>query len=102
VTPVAQLNFPLDQIAEICRRYQVVEMLIFGSAVRGRLRPDSDLDVLVEFAPGVSWGWDYFGLEQELSEVVGRRVNLATKKWLKPSVRANILRNAHVVYGVTP
>ena len=93
------LDLPLDRISEICRRYQVVEMSVFGSAARGELRPDSDLDVLVEFAPGASWGWDYFGLEEDLSQAVGRRVDLATKKWLKPGVRARILRDARVIYA---
>ena len=52
------------------------------------MRPDSDVDVLVEFFPGVVHGWDYFGTEDELAQLFGRRVDLATTKWLKPGIRA--------------
>ncbi len=93
------LEIPSEKIAEICRRYQIVEMAVFGSTARGDMRPDSDVDILVEFAPGVAWGWDYFGLEQELAQVLGRPVDLATKKWLKPKVRAEILDDARIIYA---
>ena len=63
------------------------------------MRQDSDVEILVEFAPGVAWGWDYFGLEQELAQVLGRPVDLATKKWLKPKVRAEILDDARIIYA---
>ena len=99
MTPTTVLDLPSEKLTELCRRYRIVELSIFGSTARGDRRPDSDVDVLVEFEPGVSWGWDYFGLEQELAQMFGRPVDLATKKWLKPSVRAEILRDAHVVYA---
>ena len=92
-------EIPSEKIAEICRRHHIVEMAIFGSAARGEMRPDSDIDVLVEFEPGVVYGWEYFGLELELAEVFGRRVDLATKKWLKPRVRDEVLLDARVVYA---
>ena len=53
----------------------------------------------MDFEPGVAYGWDYFGLEQELAAVFGRPVDLAAKKWLKPKVRAEILRDARVIYA---
>ena len=95
----AGLEIPSEKIEEICRRHHIVEMAIFGSAARGEMRPDSDIDVLVEFEPGVVYGWAYFGLELELAEVFGRRVDLATKKWLKPRVRDEVLLDARVVYA---
>lgn len=99
MTLASGLEIPSEKIAEICRRYQIVEMAVFGSTARGDMRPDSDVDILVEFAPGVAWGWDYFGLEQELAQVLGRPVDLATKKWLKPKVRAEILDDARIIYA---
>lgn len=93
------MNIPHGSIADICRRYQVAELSIFGSQARGNAREDSDIDILVEFEPGVSWGWEYFTLEQELAEAFGRRVDMATKKWLKPGVRAHVLSDARVVYA---
>ena len=65
----------------------------------GEMRPDSDIDVLVEFEPGTVYGLGYFGIEMELAEIFGRPVDLATKKWLKPKVRAEILRDSRVVYA---
>jgi predicted nucleotidyltransferase len=63
------------------------------------MRADSDVDVVVEFEAGVVYGLEYFGLELELAELFGRRVDLATKKWLKPKLRAEVLREARVVYA---
>jgi len=99
MTLASGLDIPQDKIERICRRYHIVEMAVFGSAARGDAGPDSDIDVLVEFAPNVVWGWDYFALERELAELFGRPVDLATKKWLKPNVRAEILRDARVIYA---
>jgi predicted nucleotidyltransferase len=74
-------------------------MSVFGSAARGELRPDSDIDVLVEFLPDAAIDWDFFQLEIELSELFGRRVDLGTKRSLKPWVRRNVLRDARVIYA---
>jgi predicted nucleotidyltransferase len=51
------MDFPLDRLAEVCRRHQVKELSVFGSAARGELRPDSDVDLLVEFEPGAKVGF---------------------------------------------
>ena len=99
MTLTSGLEIPNDKVAEICRRHHIVELAIFGSAARGEMRPDSDIDVLVEFEPDAVYGLEYFGIEMELAEIFGRRVDLATKKWLKPRVRAEILREARVVYA---
>jgi uncharacterized protein len=92
------LEIPTDKIAEICRRYGIQELAVFGSATQGPMRPDSDVDVMVEFSPGVVHGWDYFGIEEELAQLFGRRVDLATKKWMKPHVKAHVLPEARVIY----
>jgi predicted nucleotidyltransferase len=96
---VTQLSVPLERIVEICQRYQVVELAVFGSAARGEMRAHSDVDVVAEFAPGVVWGPDYFELERELGEAFGRRVDLATKKWLKAAVKPEILREARILFA---
>jgi predicted nucleotidyltransferase len=92
------IEIPTGKIADLCRRYGIQQLAVFGSAARGDMRPDSDVDVLVEFFPGVVHGWDYFGIEDELAQLFGHNVDLATKKWLKPGVRARILPEARVIY----
>jgi hypothetical protein len=91
---------PAEKIAEICRKYCIREMSVFGSAARGNMGQESDVDILVDFFPGVVHGWDYFGIEAELSETFGRSVDVATKKWLRPGVRDRILPEAHVIYAI--
>jgi len=93
------IEVPADKIADICKRYGIRELAIIGSAARGDLRLDSDVDVMVEFLPDVVHGWEYFRIEQELAEVFGRPVDLSTKKWMKPRVQARVLPEARVVYA---
>ena len=93
---------PVDAplLAEVCRRYGVKELSLFGSAVRGEMRPESDLDILVEFEPGVRTGLIKFeSLVEELESLAGRRVDLVTKRGLKPGVRPQVLRDARVIYA---
>jgi predicted nucleotidyltransferase len=99
VTLASGLEVPAERIAEICQRYGIQELAIIGSAARGDLRPDSDLDVIVEFLPDVIHGWEYFRIERELAEAFGRPVDLSTKKWLKPRVRERVLPEARVLYA---
>jgi len=94
------LELPDAGIAELCRRYQVKELAAFGSAVRGELGPESDIDLLVEFLPGARPG--LLGLSammRELSALLGRRVDLAVKPSLKPLLRPGILAEARVIYA---
>ena len=87
-------------IAEVCRRYSVKELSLFGSAVRGEMRPESDIDIMVEFEPGVRVGLIKFeSLVDELAALAGRRVDLVTKRGLKPWVRPEVLRDARVIYA---
>lgn len=73
-------------IAQICRRYGVRELSVFGSAARGTMRPDSDIDLLVEFLPEAEPGLlDHAGLMLDLSELLGRKVDLVSKNGLRPS-----------------
>jgi predicted nucleotidyltransferase len=92
------IEIPTDKIADLCRRHGIQELSVFGSAARGDMGPESDIDIMVEFFPGVVHGWDYFGIETELAQMFGRHVDLATKKWLKPDLRARILPEARIVY----
>jgi predicted nucleotidyltransferase len=87
-------------LAQVCRRYGVKELAVFGSAVRGEMRPESDLDLMVEFEPGVRVGVVKFEtLAGELEALAGRKVDLVTKRGLKPWARPGALKDARVIYA---
>jgi len=95
-------DMPVDenQLAGLCRRYRVRELSLFGSAARGEMRSDSDIDMLVEFLPDAEIDLvDHAGLMLDLSHLLGRRVDLVSKNGLKPLIRASILEEARLVYA---
>jgi len=72
-----RLSIPRDQLIEFCRRWKISELSLFGSALREDFRPESDVDLLVSFAPGVSWGFDdYLTMKEEVEALFGRAVDL--------------------------
>ena len=92
-------NLPKEKIADFCRRHHIRKLALFGSALREDFRPDSDLDVLVEFDPEHAPGLAFFGKEQELSELLGRKVDLNTPQFLSPYFRDKVLGEAEVQYA---
>jgi predicted nucleotidyltransferase len=95
----AQIRIPKDQIAEYCKRNQVRRLSLFGSVLREDFGPDSDVDVLVEFEPGTRIGLIRLsGLEIELGNIVGRKVDLNTPGFLSKYYRDQILTEADVQY----
>lgn len=89
-----------DAIGEICRRYGVRELLLFGSALRPDFNPDSDIDLLVEFDPTVRIGLvQFIRLKHELESLFNRKVDLVPKHGLKSLVRENVLHEAKLVYA---
>lgn len=97
---VGDVRIERNLIADLCRRYQVRELSLFGSAVRGEARPDSDIDLLVEFLPGATVDLvDYNSLMLDLSRVLGRKVDLVSKKGLKPMIRDAVLAEARPLYA---
>jgi len=88
------------KLADLCRRYGIRELALFGSAVRGDMRPGSDIDVMVEFEPSVRIGLLKFErLSEELGALVGRKVDLVTKRGLKSWIRPQVLKEARVIYA---
>src|SRR5215469_2611610 len=88
------------QLADLCRRYQVRELSLFGSAARGEMRPDSDIDLLVEFLPKADVGLvEHAGLMLDLERLLGRKVDLVSKNALKPRIRPYVLADARLVYA---
>jgi predicted nucleotidyltransferase len=87
-------------LAEVCRRYAVRELSLFGSAARGEMRPESDIDFMVEFEAGARVGLIRFeSFIRELESLAGRRVDLVTKRGLKPWVRPEVNKDARIVYA---
>lgn len=94
----ARIEVPRERIAEFCRRRHIRRLAFFGSVLREDFRPDSDVDILVEFEPGTRLGFAFFGVEQELSEILGRRVDLKTAQELSKYFRDEVLAEAEDVY----
>ncbi len=93
-----KIDIPKRQIAEFCRRHHIRKLALFGSVLREDFRPDSDVDVLVEFEPGKTPGLAFFAMQDELSELLGRNVDLNTPSWLSRYFRDEVLTEAEAVY----
>ena len=94
-------NIQVDQskLVDLCRRYQVRELSLFGSAARGEMRPESDIDLLVEFLPDARVGLlEHAGLMLDLADLLGRKVDLVSKNGLKPRIRSSVLREARLLF----
>ncbi len=91
-------QLPRERIAEFCRRNHVTRLAIFGSALRDDFTPESDVDVLIEFAPGQAPGLGFFTLQDELSALLGRRVDLNTPSELSRYFQEEVLREARPIY----
>ena len=91
-----------DDLAEVCRRYHVAKLELFGSRARGTARPDSDVDLLVTFAEGETPGLEFFGLANDLEALLGRRVDLLTRPRVErddnPIFRRSVLAGAEALY----
>jgi predicted nucleotidyltransferase len=94
-----RIELPKEKIADFCGRHRIRKLAVFGSALREDFRPDSDLDVLVEFEPEHTPGLAFFAMEQELSEVLGRKVDLNTPQFLSRYFRDKVLAEAEVQYA---
>jgi len=94
----AKINMPKAQIEDFCRRNHIRRLALFGSVLRDDFGPDSDVDVLVEFEPGTRVGLRFFGMEQELSEILGRKVDLNTPGFLSEYFRDEVLAEAEALY----
>lgn len=96
---VRHIDIPTDTIAEFCRRNHIRKLSLFGSVLRDDFCSDSDVDVLVEFEPNVPVGFfKLVTLQDELSALVGREVDLNTPGFLSPHFRQDVVRTAQVIY----
>jgi len=96
-----RLGVSRGQIADFCDRWKIVEFALFGSVLRDDFRPDSDIDVLIRFAPQPGWHlFHLMDMQRELETLFGRDVDLLEKEELKnPYRRAEILKTHQVIYA---
>ena len=92
------LHIDRAKIADFCRRHHIHKLAFFGSVLRDDFTPNSDVDVLVEFEPGHVPGFAFFEMEQELSEILGRKADLNTPGFLSPYFVEQVLAEAKVEY----
>lgn len=97
---MAHIDIPRDGINLLCTQYRIKRLALFGSVLRDNFRPDSDIDMLVEFLPGQRVGMLVMArIERELSQILGgRKVDLRTSAELSKYFRDDVLKKAEVCY----
>jgi predicted nucleotidyltransferase len=96
----SDFHFDAEPVRVLCEEYHVRELALFGSARTERFRPDSDIDLLVEFEPNARIGFlALAALQRKLSALLRRRVDLVPKDGLKPIIRDEVLSSAEIVYA---
>lgn len=94
-----RIPLPSEALAAFCRRHGLRSLSFFGSVLRDDFSDASDVDVLIEFEPGRTVGYLRFaGLEDELTQLLGRNVDLKTPAMLSPYFRDEVLREASPAY----
>lgn len=89
----------LPQLRALCAKYDVVELSVFGSVARGTDDPDSDVDLLYVLKPDSEIGLEFFGFCEELEQLLGRPVDVVSKKGLNWIVRERVLDDAKVLHA---
>lgn len=99
--PIA-ISLPQAEIAQFCQRWKVQEFHLFGSVLRDDFRPDSDIDVMVQFAQDAKWGFEIVEMKQDLEKMFRRKVDFLTKPSIEQSEnwirRKEILGTARLIY----
>lgn len=96
----AKINIPHNRIDEFCKKHHIRKLALFGSVLREDFRPDSDVDVLVEFEEGHAPGYIRLaGMEIELGEILGRKVDMNTPNCLSRYFRDEVIASAEVEYA---
>lgn len=93
------ITVPREKLTRFCRSNHIRRLALFGSVIHGEFTPESDLDVLVEFERGHVPGLDFFRMQDELSRLFDRQVDLNTPQFLSPYFRERVMREAEVLYA---
>jgi len=92
------IALPYAEIERFCQKHHIRRLALFGSVLRDDFSTDSDVDVLVEFEPGHTPGWEFVAMQDELSEILNLPVDLNTAGFLSRHFRQQVLDNAQVIY----
>ena len=95
---MAHITIDHEKISDFCRRHHIRKLALFGSVLREDFKPESDVDVLVEFEQGHVPGLAFFSMEKELSEILNHKVDLNTLQFLSPYFRDQVLAEAEAQY----
>ena len=96
-----EIPIPTERLDEFCRRWKIAELRVFGSALREDFRPDSDVDLLVDFAPDANWTLlNHVAMEEELSGMLGRKVDLVSRRAIERS--SNWIRRKAILETAEP
>jgi predicted nucleotidyltransferase len=95
----ARIAIDKQAVGEFCRKWRVVELALYGSVLRDDFRPDSDIDVFVTFDGEHTPGLAIVDMSDELSALLGRRVDLGMKRALHPRVRQRVLASSEVIFA---
>ena len=95
------VSIPQAELEAFCHRHHVRRLALFGSVLRDDFRPDSDVDVLVEFEPGQTPGLAFFAMQEQLSKLLGRTVDLNTPQCLSKYFRDEVMAAAEVLYAAS-
>lgn len=96
-----KIKVPRKKLEDFCKRNHIRKLAFFGSVLREDFGPKSDIDVLVEFERGKTPGLAFFSMQNELSEILGRKVDLNTPGFLSKYFREQVMREAQVQYAKT-
>ena len=93
------LRIDASRLAELCRRYGIARLAVFGSVARGEQRPDSDVDLLYTLEGGRALGWEVEDLVESLTEVFHRPVDLVSRRSFHPMIRDRVMAEAETLYA---
>jgi predicted nucleotidyltransferase len=96
---VPTVDVDTERLREVCERYGVASLAVFGSVARGEERGGSDVDLLYVLKPGARLGFRLFELEDELAEIFGRPVDLVARKSINRHIRERVLADARPLYA---
>lgn len=104
MSPLSQplpFTIPVDRLVIFCHRHHIRQLALFGSVLRDDFGPDSDVDLLVEFEPNHIPGLAFFAMQEELTHILGRPVDLNTPQFVSPHFRQQVEMEAEIIYDST-